>query len=476
LVCNGINGYRVPVGDLEGFWRRLEILYREPARRSQLSRAARQTAMNRGFRSEDMVEAYAALFVRIMAEAAQGAFHRPAGLLRTPPYQVAGTDVLPVHYFRGIEKVGVFPSYREDYEDYRNALGETRAEPLPAWRDDLVNPYPAVVAGGNTGFVTALVRGMQGGDRPVQVLVPPGTSPDSMQFGEEVAVVETPVEKTWWRPKYRALAEYIESQSPCFYLTGDERTHRSVCPILSNRIGVIGRVDDIDPRSLKRAAKTGMHWNAVVAGSLAIAERLVRLNPGLGSRVVVIPAPGIPKRPDDRHFVWNAPLRIAHLSPAGSTHPYPSLNRMVAALAERSVPVEFTAVAPGSDSDIFDGADVFVLLSESESDRIRLLEAMGRGCVPVVARGNGTLAKFVRDGQNGYVLPEADTLGFAARIGSLQRNPVLRRSLSLRASGSVSAFESTEVFITSYSLLFERVLREIDRGVHPAKRRNWRPA
>ena len=467
LVLDDINGYRVPVGDREGFCRRLEMLYREPGRRGRLSRAARQTVMERGFRSEDMVEAYEALFGRIMAECAKGTFHRREGLLRIPPYQVAGAEVFPVRYFRGIEKVGVFPSYREDYEDYRNAVGEPRTGRLPAWRAELVNPYPVIIAASsdktNACFAATLARGLQESDWPAQILLPPGVSPDTMQYAESVRVLGTPIKKALCRPRHRALANYLESQSPCLYLPSDEPLHRSVCSSLSNRVAVIGRVDDIDPQSLAQT-EWGMYWDSIVAGSLGIAERLIRLKPSLAPRVVTIPLPlEAPKPPAERPFRWDAALRVAYLKSANPTQPA-SLKRILAAMLDHNVPVELTAVEDGSESAIFDTADVFIVLSESERDRMRLLEAMGRGCVPVVARGNGTLAELVKDRENGYVLPDGDVPGFAARLCALQLNPVLRRSVSVRAFASSCGFETVEVFTASYSMLFERVLRDIDLG------------
>ena len=473
LVWNDVNGYRVPVGDLEGFCRRLEMLHREPCLRRHLSRAARQTVIERGLSSDCMVEAYAALFRKVMAESAQGAFHRPKGLLRRPPYQVSGTEIFPVRYFRGIEQVGVFPSYRKDYEDYRNALGEPRTGQLPAWRRDLVHPYPVIIAaaptasGTNVGFVEALARGLQGNDQTTQVLVAPGVSPDSMPCGEGVRVLRTPIGKAPWRPRNRALADYLESQSPCLYLPSDAWLHWSACPHLSDRIGVIGRIDDLDPGSLARTARMGACWNAIVAGSLGVAERLIALNPGLSSRVVTIPMPiDVPKRLSDRLPAWETPLRLAHLNVAGAPHVPATLSQIVAVLTEHDVPVEVTAVAEGSGSVIFERADVFLALSESASDRMRLLEAMGRGCVPVVARGNGSLTEFVKDGENGYVLPDGDISAFAAQLRALYRNPALRRLVSEKAFASAQAFETVDVFVASYSMLFDRVLRDIDLGIH----------
>jgi glycosyltransferase involved in cell wall biosynthesis len=211
----------------------------------------------------------------------------------------------------------------------------------------------------------------------------------------------------------------------------------------------------------------GIHWNAIVAGSLGIAERLIQANPELSSRVVTIPPPiDVPKRLANRPLVWDAPLKVAHCNVSAPSEAAVTFDRIVASLLDQGVPIERRAVEEGSGSVIFEGADVFVLLSESESDRMRLLEAMGRGCIPVVARGHGILAEFVRDGENGYVLPGDDVRGFAARLRALQRNPTLRRVISAKALVSAEALENVDVFVASYSLLFERVLRDIDLGVH----------
>jgi glycosyltransferase involved in cell wall biosynthesis len=156
---------------------------------------------------------------------------------------------------------------------------------------------------------------------------------------------------------------------------------------------------------------------------------------------------------------------VAYLKSTGPTQTE-SLKRILAALPDHNVPFEIMAVEEGSESVIFDSADVFIVLSESERDRMRLLEAMGRGCVPVVARGNGTLAELVKDRENGYVLPDGDAPGFAARLCALQMNPVLRRSVSARAFASASAFDTVDLFTASYSMLFDRVLRDLDLGIH----------
>ena len=471
LVLDDINGYRVPVGDLDGFCRKLDMLYLKPDRRRCLGRAAYQSVAELGLRSDDMVDAYAALFKKVVSESVRGAFHRPQGLLHKPPCQVAGNEVLPVHYFRGIKKVGIFPSYSKDYEEYRDAVGIPHNRRLPIWNPNLVNMYPAIfpvsakIGDKNSEFVTNMAQGLQRIDHPVQLLIPPSISPNSLDYGIKINTLKIPTTKPFWRPRHQALAKYLERQSPCLYLPNSEELPWSVCPYLSDQIGVIGRIDDADPESLSRVAEMGVYWNAVVADSPEIANRLIQLNPDLSSRISIIPLPiEGPKYLNGRLFLWNKPLRVAFCDMAYTSNISIAFSRMVATLINEDVPIELLNVGEDTDLAIFEHADVFMVLSESLRDRRRLLEAMGRGCIPIITQGNGALMEYVKDGENGYVVRDRDISAFSTRLSILQRNPVLRRAVSARAVISANAMETIDVFIASYMILFEQVIRAIELG------------
>ena len=77
-------------------------------------------------------------------------------------------------------------------------------------------------------------------------------------------------------------------------------------------------------------------------------------------------------------------------------------------------------------------ARVFVLTSRWEGVSIAMLEAMACGCVPVVS-DVGDLRDIVTDGETGYILPEDDIQGYAARIASLLSDSGTWRKLSSRA-------------------------------------------
>jgi glycosyltransferase involved in cell wall biosynthesis len=464
FVLDGINGYRVAPGDLEGFLCRLETLYRDSQLRRQLSAAAQRSVPQLRVRSEVMAEDYVALFHRAIAETARGGFRRPDGLLHLPPYQVEGTEVFPVRYFRGIENVGVFPSYREDCEDYRNAIGESGSRKFPAWRKSLVRTYPAILASSatNTRFVAALADGLRQLDRPVQVLIPPGASSEWIERAGGLTIVPMPVSKAPWRPSHQALAEYLERQAPCFYLPGDDPQYWTVCPRLSNRIAVIGRVSALSPELLRHAAEMARYWDAIVAESHGVAEELTKLNPGLCPRMVTIPDPiGLAERLPARPRDWDAPLKVAHCRKGDPPWPADTIERAVACLAQEDVQVELVTAETAADSE---NAGAVVVLSDSESAATHLMQAMARGWVPLVGRGRGVLSEYIRDGQNGYVLPDGDLQLLVARLRALYMSPLLERLLSVGAFKTAASLNSTSGLVDAYSILFQRVMEDLECG------------
>ena len=132
LVRDGENGYLVPVGDIEAFADRLAHLQADLAQRRAMASAARRAVLEGGFRAQDMVQSYLELFQRVFADAESGAYHRPPGLLQMPPYKVGNTNILEIDNAWLVGDVGIFPSYRDDYEAYKReadgleARGKTR--------------------------------------------------------------------------------------------------------------------------------------------------------------------------------------------------------------------------------------------------------------------------------------------------------------------------------------------------------------
>jgi glycosyltransferase involved in cell wall biosynthesis len=85
LVDDGVNGFRVPVGDVAAFAGRLASLAREPATRRAMSSRARCTIADRGLRAADVTDRYQALFEGLWKGVASGRFVRPPGGFIEPP-------------------------------------------------------------------------------------------------------------------------------------------------------------------------------------------------------------------------------------------------------------------------------------------------------------------------------------------------------------------------------------------------------
>ncbi len=62
LVRDGINGFRVPIGDVEAFAERIARLWRDPALGARLATAAHRTVAEGGYTTEAMVSRYLKLF------------------------------------------------------------------------------------------------------------------------------------------------------------------------------------------------------------------------------------------------------------------------------------------------------------------------------------------------------------------------------------------------------------------------------
>lgn len=80
LVEDGVEGFRIGIGDYRRFADRLAALYAEPTRLRRMAQAAYARATSGCYGLDRMVKSYVELFVKIMAEN----FHRPGGRILAP--------------------------------------------------------------------------------------------------------------------------------------------------------------------------------------------------------------------------------------------------------------------------------------------------------------------------------------------------------------------------------------------------------
>ena len=85
LVLHGVNGFRVPVGDMARFAEHVEALQRDPELVGQMSARAHDHVLQNGFRDVDMGRSYSRMLHEIWDEITAGAFKRPEPILWRSP-------------------------------------------------------------------------------------------------------------------------------------------------------------------------------------------------------------------------------------------------------------------------------------------------------------------------------------------------------------------------------------------------------
>jgi glycosyltransferase involved in cell wall biosynthesis len=101
-------------------------------------------------------------------------------------------------------------------------------------------------------------------------------------------------------------------------------------------------------------------------------------------------------------------------------------------------------------------ADIFVSTATSDGTPVSLLEAMSSG-LPCIATAVGGVPEWVRDGENGLLIPPRDPGALAGRILRLARDPDLRRSLGTRARETILARGDWQVLMQGVEEEYEEL-------------------
>jgi glycosyltransferase involved in cell wall biosynthesis len=128
---------------------------------------------------------------------------------------------------------------------------------------------------------------------------------------------------------------------------------------------------------------------------------------------------------------------------------------------------------------IWDRADVCLLVSEYEGLSIAMLEAMGRGCVPVVTEVSGT-RMMLRQGENGFAVGIGDMEVMAQVLNRLASRREELASVGARARDTVASTCSLPTHASWFASLAEEVW-DLPARRWPARRPlvppagNWGP-
>ena len=355
-------------------------------------------------------------------------------------------------------------------------------------------------------FSANLVRGLRERNVEARLLLTMQDEYDikPMPLPSDLPVDRLPVHgSASWRTRWNKMIEYLEGMSPCIYVPNHDYAYSSVGPKLSANVGIVGIIHSDDPQHYAHFRAQGEYWNAIVAVSSLVAEKASALKPHLSSRLTTIPygvqvAQDLPLKSQSPE----APLRIIY---NGCLHQRQKrildLPKIGRAMLERGVPVEFDIIGGGVDSELVQDAsaslvekevfrfhgilpnekvlemlersDVCILTSEYEGLPNALLEAMGRGCVPVVSNIESGIPQVVLNGDTGYLVPVGDIDAFAERLEGLYRNPQKRLAMSIRAHEQISqGGYRTQDMVARYLLLFQKVMEDSATGALPSS--SWK--
>ena len=347
-------------------------------------------------------------------------------------------------------------------------------------------------------FSANLVRELRNRDVESQILLTQAHLPDPkpMKVPTDIPVRKLPVKnEEVYKVRWSATIQYLEDRAPCIYIPNHDIEHSSICPRLSNRVGVVGVVHSDDPQHYEHVGRLGNYWNGITAVSKTVTEKTLAANPALAPRLTTIPiGVRIPVQPPHLKPLSTNPLRLLYAGVFKQAQKrILDLPKIVQQLADRGVPIKLTIAGGGPDREalveaatplvernliefigivphdempqLLEAHDVFVMTSAFEGMPNALLEAMGRGCIPVVTDIDSGIPEVVKDGQNGFLVPVGDIELFSERIATLQSDPQLRNTLSMNAYNAVDRGSfRVEDMADRYLEVFDRVMHDAETG------------
>ena len=259
--------------------------------------------------------------------------------------------------------------------------------------------------------------------------------------------------------RQKMLAEFLEERAPCIYLPNFDFDMACATPALSpaNKVVLIMHCDD--PVYYKFAAQHGNLFNAIVCVSEFLAKKLSTAQPDLAARISHIPF-GVepPAELPARNDSLEQPLQVTY---CGRISFHQKRVQDLAAIINRchmdNLPVKFEIAGAGPDEKVFfesiqtplaagtvsrlgflpnadvlkllEKSDALLLTSDFEGLPVILLEAMSRGCIPVVTKTESGMDELVQPSENGFLLPIGEVKSFCEVLKKLSDDVALRTRL-----------------------------------------------
>jgi len=306
---------------------------------------------------------------------------------------------------------------------------------------------------------------------------------------------------------WEALISDVQRTKPCILFLAYDFIGNCVVPALSDDIGVISWVQADDGDYYEQAYRLGRYCNAVVCVSSHIRDTVAALNPAIGERAHVIHNSSVGRDEVARRRPrQGSTMRLIY---AGRLVQYQKrvldYVKLARALDRTGVPYEISLIGSfvdreGSEAQfeskarehLADGrikllgrmsrAQIlkelsrnafFVLLSDFEGLPLALVEAMARGCVPVVAASESGIPELVTDGQDGLLVSGRDYDRWAKQLVALWEDRSALGEMSRRARSTVVERFTVESIGNQFNELFSEVAAEIVSGYRRPPALHW---
>jgi len=268
------------------------------------------------------------------------------------------------------------------------------------------------------------------------------------------------------------VIEYLKLNAPCVFVPNYDYIASSVSPKLPDNVGVLGVLHCDDDEHYVHGYQLGHYWDAMVAVSETIKQKMLALNPAFENRTRTIRY-GIPvNRKLSSKSVSAEKIRLIYTGRIiqAQKRIFDFID-LLKQLDSRQVPYEITFVGGGPEEDAFQADlkpwidrkvatylgrvspgqvrkeleknDVLILTSEFEGLPLSLLEAMAHQCVPVVTHIESGVSEILKHRENAMLSPVYDMQEMAKNIAALQRDQELVKRIGENAYKTLTEYKLT---------------------------------
>jgi glycosyltransferase involved in cell wall biosynthesis len=340
-------------------------------------------------------------------------------------------------------------------------------------------------------FAEQLVRGLQRNGHNCQILMTEPRQDKSIEsrrnsiFPTDFSCVQLPIHSDdTWAQRWESLERYLEERAPCIYLMLHDWRYNVVVSRLSSRIRLIGVIQNGSMFEIDQAKQFGYYWDSIITTSDVLHFKLLVELPHFAAKIHTVDCT-LPELYWPPAKAQEGPLQLICVDKL--THNQERLEKVLAiatGLINQGTSYQLTicvnknnitairhkcndfiskgvisieeAIDDSAKPNTLEMQHIYLSVSEEDEIPMSILEAMGLGCVPLIAEISSRFP-LVIPGKNALLANKGDVNKYVNQIGLLSNNRTLLSQLSTEAVRSIQYSEERDVnMITSCLKLFEK--------------------